>query len=575
MLVKRSAILVVFVILALILMGMVVNSAVTGIWSSWVNYKPPVDVKIHLKSDNYTRIADYVVVILVDGARPDTVNEIGDGGFKFVRERGVLFSNAYALLPTYSVPARAAISTGLPHEISGVSSNWYNGGVLKAPNMFSLAKRFGLKTAAVGDNSIKMLFGDYLDTFVQIPEVPGQMYKATEEAIKIINGSQPPNLLWIGFADIDEAGHEYGASSNQYKEAVMGASKSIMNIVNALNARGILERTFLVVISDHGHLSTGGHGGSEIEVRRIYLSIMGPGVKNNAIINRTVYYTSVASTIAFVLGLPPELVSYDLPLFDAFNRSIAESKSFSAYETGLTINYAYHLEDLFRSVGLDNYVKNVSEIINEVEVIKSSGNVTLVLNYHSRLISIYENSKNDLVSKNFVMRIGSAILIGLITWLPTVLMLYLSGRMFWKSVVGGLIGVIVFWISFIYIFRFLPTMSSVNSLDSYIISIMMSTLLSIIVSALIMAVLLNVKNERKAVLFLSPLFVIISVSSVPILIMGFVYGFTVRFPFPDWNLAYMYYTSLLNEMFLMLFSGLMPLIIFIGLILRSRITKLK
>jgi predicted AlkP superfamily pyrophosphatase or phosphodiesterase len=278
-------ILVVFIILVLTFAGFMVNNIITKIWGSWVNYTPPVDVRIHLQPEhNYSRIADYVVIILVDGARPDIVNEVSDGGFVFVKNNGVLFPNAYALSPTYSVPARAAISTGLPHEISGVSSNWYNKGVLNVPSMFSLSKHFGLKTAAVGDNSIKMLFENYLDIFVQIPEVPGHMYNAANEAIKIINSAQPPNLLWVGFADIDEAGHEYGASSNQYKEAIKGSSDAIMSIINALKERGILERTLLIILSDHGHLNTGGHGGNEIEVRKIYLSMMGPGVKRSTII---------------------------------------------------------------------------------------------------------------------------------------------------------------------------------------------------------------------------------------------------------------------------------------------------
>ncbi|MEM3832396.1 MAG: alkaline phosphatase family protein [Thermoprotei archaeon] len=571
---RRSVILVVSMVLVLIVTGFVINNVATKIWSSWVNYVPPVDIRTRLQSDyNYPKIADYVVIILVDGARPDVVNDIGYGGFIFVKHNGVLFSNAYALLPTYSVPARAAISTGLPHEISGVSSNWYSKGVLNVPNMFSLAKRFSLKTAAVGDNSIKMLFGNYLDTFVQIPEIPGQMYNATKEAIKIINDAQPPNLLWIGFSDIDEVGHEYGALSDQYKEAVKGSSKAIMDIINALSMRGILERTLLIILSDHGHLNTGGHGGGEIEVRRIYLSMMGPGVKKSIIINRTVYYTSIASTVTFALGLPPELVSYELPLFDGFDESIR--KDLNTYMIDLTINFAYHLEDLFEKVKLNNYVQNVTRIIDELKKLRStsSDNVMLILDYHNKLASIYENGKSDLLSRDFVFRIGGSFLIGLIAWLPTIIVLYLSKRMFWKIIITGLIGVAVFWTSFIYVFKFLPTMSSVNSLDFYITSIMWSTLLSIIMSSLVMIIVFNVKYKKHAILFLSPLFVIMTISSIPILIMSSIYGFTVKFPFPDWSVAYLYYTALLNEMFLALFSGLMPIIIFTGLTFKSKITK--
>ncbi len=248
-----------------------INNAITKVWSSWVDYDPPINVKVYLKTDyNYPRLAEYVIIVLVDGARPDIIDKVEDEGFGFLKKEGVLFSNAYGLSPTYSIPARAAISTGLPHEISGVTSNWYKKGVLNMPSMFSLVKSYGLKTGAIGDSSISMLFEDYLDTYIEIPETSGHMKKSTEEAVKIITSGELPNILWVGFADVDEVGHDHGALSSRYEEAIAEASQLIMKIIETLKMRRIDDKTVLVVLSDHGHLDQGGHGGDELEVRIPY-----------------------------------------------------------------------------------------------------------------------------------------------------------------------------------------------------------------------------------------------------------------------------------------------------------------
>jgi len=570
----KSALTVAIMVLLLIVTGFLINNAVTKVWSSWVDYEPPSDVKVYLKLGyNYSRIAEHVIVVLVDGARPDIIDKIGGEGFGFLEKEGVLFSNAYALPPTYSIPARAAISTGLPHEISGVTSNWYNKGVLNLPSIFSLAKNYGLKTGAIGDSSISMLFKDYLDTYIEIPETSGHMKKSTEEAVKIITSGELPNILWVGFADIDEAGHDYGALSSRYEEAIVEASQLIMKMIEALKLRGMDDKTVLIVLSDHGHLDRGGHGGEELEVRRVYLSIMGPSIKKNVILNGDVYYTSIASTVAFVLGLPPELISYSPPLSCVFSEDVLPS--LARYELGLALNYGYHLKDLFMVLGLDSYVEESADYLAILEEIKTSNKVDVssITEYYMKLSELYEDGKKELISRDAGIRVFNATLVGLIAWAPTATLCYFTRKSLWKPLTSGFTGFAAFWASFIYLFGYTPTMSSVNSLDSYIESMMVSTLISIIVSSAVMASVINIKDEKKALLSITPMLLLISLSSIIILVMGVLYGFIVKFPFPDWSLAYLYYTSLLNGMFLALFNGLMPLLVFIGLTLKTKLVK--
>ena len=127
----------------MILGGFGVQSYVTSIWNSWVEYKTPLsNYKSTQKSGFETRpIGKHVIIVLIDGLRPDIAAEYSSIGiFNTVNKYGAKFTEAYTVTPSYSVPGRAAIATGLPHELSGVSSNWYDSGVLRLPNIFSLAK---------------------------------------------------------------------------------------------------------------------------------------------------------------------------------------------------------------------------------------------------------------------------------------------------------------------------------------------------------------------------------------------------------------------------------------------------
>ena len=290
--------------------------------------------------------------------------------------------------------------------------------------------------------------------------------------------------------------------------------------------------------------------------------------------NTDIYYTSIASTIAFILGLPPELISYGPPLSGAF--SDEELPSLAMYELYLALNYGYHLKDLFTRLGLNSYVEKSDEYLAILEKIKASDTVDAgsITEYYMELSRLYEDGKKELIARDAGIRIFSVMLIGLIAWAPTVTLCYFTRKSLWKPLISGFIGFAAFWASFIYLFRYAPTMSSVNSLDSCVESIMASTLISIIVSSIVLVSVINIKDERKTLLSITPILLMISLSSIIILAMGMFYGFIVKFPFPDWTLAYLYYTSLLNEMFLTLFNGLMPLLVFIGLTLKTRLVKL-
>jgi len=61
-----------------------------------------------------------------------------------------------------------------------------------------------------------------------------------------------PQLLTLYFEQVDEAGHDFGPQSAQYARAIEQVDAAIGRLLDGLARRGQLDRTNLIVVSDHG-----------------------------------------------------------------------------------------------------------------------------------------------------------------------------------------------------------------------------------------------------------------------------------------------------------------------------------
>ena len=65
---------------------------------------------------------------------------------------------------------------------------------------------------------------------------------------------QWPVLIHAYMPAVDETGHRHGADSPQYREAAINADRQVGLLVEAVEAAGMLDRTYFVFVSDHGHV---------------------------------------------------------------------------------------------------------------------------------------------------------------------------------------------------------------------------------------------------------------------------------------------------------------------------------
>jgi predicted AlkP superfamily pyrophosphatase or phosphodiesterase len=81
--------------------------------------------------------------------------------------------------------------------------------------------------------------------------------------------TESPDLSFVYFCGVDEAGHKHGANVEQYFEAAERIDKYVSEIYQTLIGTG--EEWLLVIVTDHGHRDEGGHGGDSAQERASFI----------------------------------------------------------------------------------------------------------------------------------------------------------------------------------------------------------------------------------------------------------------------------------------------------------------
>ena len=252
------------------------------------------------------RPGGHVLVIGVDGVRfdlvrPDTMPSawsIGRDGFLAV----VPVDEA---TPTWSGPCWATIATGTGVDRHGVTGNDLTGHRLADhPDFVTLATRAGLPTLlavsgwpplALPEDGGPLFAEASRREFAAVPEsslawdggdqASLASWDAADEAITAlavaILAGEAPRVSFVYLGGVDITGHVTGAGG-AYRTAARAADRRIGRLVSAVRSRPAGEDWTIVVVTDHGHLDQGGHGGREHEVATAWAAVAGPGIRPGA-----------------------------------------------------------------------------------------------------------------------------------------------------------------------------------------------------------------------------------------------------------------------------------------------------
>jgi len=235
------------------------------------------------------RLSQRVVLVILDGLRDDASH--GQPFLDSLRARGASAS-ARAAFPSLSLPGYTSILTGAPPRWSGVRSNSYDRAV-PLDSIVARVRTAGGRAVFVGDHgrSVPRLVPDFADATL------APWSRGLERSL-VTALERPADLVVVLWSGIDDAGHDHGAASSAYSTAVRRADDALARALVGLDPR----TDTLIVVADHGHIASGGHGGTEPEVLAVPLILAGAGVRPGHLADAAL--TDVAPTIAALLGLP-------------------------------------------------------------------------------------------------------------------------------------------------------------------------------------------------------------------------------------------------------------------------------
>ncbi len=222
-------------------------------------------------ADRINDLRPTVILVSIDGFRPDYLDRVDTPNLHALIERGVHAKYMEPSFPTKTFPNHYTIVTGLYPAHHGIIGNsmydpdlnakfsknnpkdqqdprWWGG-----EPIWVTAEKQGLRTAplmwagAMAERGIRPTYteeydkqagpGDRVDSLLRLLDLPID---------------RRPRLLTLYIDVVDEAGHDFGPRTEQTASAVREADAAIGKLMTALQERGVADQVNVIVLSDHG-----------------------------------------------------------------------------------------------------------------------------------------------------------------------------------------------------------------------------------------------------------------------------------------------------------------------------------
>lgn len=243
-----------------------------------------------------------VIFVLVDALRLDTALDPSVMPFlNSLRQRGA-FARMHSRPPSYSEPGYTVLLTGAWPDISdgpAINHPYEDIYPFTQDDLFSASTRAGLQTAVSGYYWFEKLIPQSAvhASFYTAGEDQAADNQVVEAALPWLDGASAYQLILIHIDQVDYAGHhEGGPRDPRWNQAARRADALIERICASVN----FSQDTLLVVSDHGQIDRGGHGGDEPVVLTEPFLLVGAGVKPGDL--GDVAMVDVAPTLAALLG---------------------------------------------------------------------------------------------------------------------------------------------------------------------------------------------------------------------------------------------------------------------------------
>jgi arylsulfatase A-like enzyme len=244
------------------------------------------------------------LVIVVDGLRPDYVTPEVMPRLVGLGERGIVFAAHHAVFPTVTRVNASSFVTGAYPEAHGLMGNTIyipranatrgldtgkrenledveraEGRLLTAPTLGEIFRSAGKSLLAVssGSSGATLLLNHTLATggivhyeFIRPRELATEAARilgpappaatpndarnqyAVDAYIKLALEDLHPDVTFMWINDPDGTAHAHGIGSDLTRQSLILVDRCIGRVEDALRAKGLLDRTNIIVTSDHG-----------------------------------------------------------------------------------------------------------------------------------------------------------------------------------------------------------------------------------------------------------------------------------------------------------------------------------
>lgn len=256
-----------------------------------------------------------VVIISIDGLRPDAIKLAPMPYLQSLIQRGAYTLSAQTVVPSITLPAHTSMLDGMCILKHNVRWNEYipqNGYAIGA-DIFDLAHAAGYKTAMIiGKEKLRQITEPgSTDVYKFIDKIDDTL--VTE---LIADFPQDFGLMFVHLRDVDLAGHDTYWLSRRQLDAANIADREVERIFNALAKYNLQAETLAIVTADHG-----GKGENHIENipenTTIPWIMVGPGIQHKELTS-FVHITDTAATAAYALGLQIPKEWDGIPVYEAF-----------------------------------------------------------------------------------------------------------------------------------------------------------------------------------------------------------------------------------------------------------------
>lgn len=246
-----------------------------------------------------------VLLVLVDGMRPDAVMQCESSFLRDLRAESTYTFSADTVYPSVTLPCHTSLFLSVDPDRHGITTNFWMPQVRPIDGICEIANRAGMKCAMFYNwQELRDLCRPgtlhYAHFHQQNTDMKTEWQNEVEmtvDAIRYIQ-KESPDFVFVYLGAVDEIGHHYGWMGKEYMQTVSHASECIRLLRDALP-----EEYQLIVTADHG-----GHGqshGTEMpEDMMIPLICHGTAFEKGRQLEKA-SIKDIAPTIAALLQLQP------------------------------------------------------------------------------------------------------------------------------------------------------------------------------------------------------------------------------------------------------------------------------